>query len=457
MSGGNNAGEGPLDVVLRSRRVVLPADPAATVGVEQPAAVGIRDGRIAVLGDYTDRWPTRTETDLGDLALLPGLVDSHVHVNEPGRTEWEGFASATRAAAAGGVTTLIDMPLNSIPPTTDVDALSVKRSAAAGKCRTDVGFWGGSVPDNQDRLAALHQAGVFGFKCFTAPSGVDEFPPLSWAELLSTAHRLAAWDGLLIVHAEDPDRLREAPADTRYAGFLDSRPPDAELHAVARLVEVARETGVRLHVLHISAAAVIPIITEAQRSGLRITGETCPHYLTLTAESIPDGATEAKCCPPVRSAANRDALWHGLSTGAIGCVVSDHSPSTPQLKRGDFRTAWGGIASVQLGLPLVWTEARSRGFSLAEVVGWMATGPAALVGLPDKGRIAVGCAADLVAFAPDEQFVVDPAALHHRHPVSPYGGRRLTGVVHHTWLHGAEVTQHTPPTGRLLTRPGSTP
>ncbi len=457
MSGDLPAGTPPLDLVLRSRRVVLPAGPPGSAGTEQPAAVGIRDGRIAVVGEYTARWPARNDTDLDDVALLPGLVDSHVHVNEPGRTEWEGFASATRAAAAGGVTTLIDMPLNSIPPTTDVDALTLKRSVAIGQCRTDVGFWGGAVPGNQDRLEALHQAGVFGFKCFTAPSGVDEFPPLSWPELTSTARRLAAFDGLLIVHAEDPDRLRAAPADSRYTGFLDSRPPDAELQAVARLVEVARDTAVRMHVLHVSAAAVIPIITDARRSGLPITAETCPHYLTLTAETIPDGATEAKCCPPVRSAANRDALWHGLSTGAIGCVVSDHSPSTPQLKRGDFATAWGGIASIQLGLPLVWTEARSRGFSLAEVVGWMAAGPAELVGLGDKGRIAVGCAADLVAFAPDEQFVVDPAVLHHRHPVSPYTGRRLTGVVRHTWLHGTEVTQHTAPAGRLLTRPGSMP
>jgi allantoinase len=420
--------------VLRSRRVFLPD------GV-RPASVEFHDGRITAVGAYeTDG------VDLGSSALLPGLVDSHVHVNEPGRTEWEGFASATRAAAAGGVTTIVDMPLNSIPPTVDVEALEVKRKAASGQCHVDVGFWGGAVPGNASSLPALHEAGVFGFKSFLIDSGVEEFPPLDAAGL-ETAMRTV--DALFIVHAEDPALVGES--SPLYPDFVASRPPAAEARAVETVIELARRTGARAHILHLAAADALPALAAAQRDGVRITAETCPHYLTLRAEDVPSLATEYKCCPPIRGGEHQDALWQALTDGVITCVVSDHSPCTADLKAGDFATAWGGIASVQLGLPAVWTEAHRRGIPLEDVVRWMSAAPADLVGLPYKGRIEVGADADLVAFAPDEPFTVDAARLHHRNPVTPYHGRTLRGVVRQTWLRGRPVDGVTP-AGRLLER-----
>jgi allantoinase len=426
-----------FDLVLRSSRVVTPEG-------ERPAAVCVHSGRIAAVEPYE---AVPGGDDLGDLVLLPGLVDTHVHVNEPGRTEWEGFATATRAAAAGGVTTVLDMPLNSVPPTTTVPALDLKRRAAAGQSTVDVGFWGGAVPGNLADLAPLAAAGVYGFKCFLVDSGVPEFPPLSVAGLEETAR---AVDALFLVHAEDPDALRPAPASSRYADFLASRPPAAEDRAIAAVLDVARRTAARVHVLHLSSAPALPLLAAAKRDGVRVSAETCPHYLALSAEEVPDGATEYKCCPPIRDAANREALWEALGDGVLDCVVSDHSPCPAPLKRGDFAGAWGGIASLQLGLPVLWTQARRRGYGLADVVRWMAQRPAEVAGVRGKGRIAVGYDADLVAFAPDERFLVDPARLHHRHPVTPYAGRRLYGVVHRTWLRGVPVTDE--PRGRLLVR-----
>src|SRR5262249_1935320 len=333
----------------------------------------------------------------GHGVLLPGLVDPHVHVNEPGRTEWEGFAPATSAAAAGGVTTLIDMPLNSLPPTTTPAALAVKRAAARPSAVVDVGFWGGAVPGNLADLAGLHEAGVFGFKAFLADSGVPEFGALA------AARPDAGPAALLIVDAEGPGVLGSAPdpAGRRYAGFLASRPAAAEDTAIAGLLAAARRHGARVHILHLASASALPLIAAAQADGARVSAETCPHYLTFCAEEVPDGATEFKCCPPIRDAANRDGLWAGLAEGLIGAVASDHSPCPPALKRreaGDFGAAWGGISSLQLGLPAVWTGARRRGRALADVVRWMAAGPAALAGLVGKGAIAPGCDADLVAF-----------------------------------------------------------
>ncbi|MBW0090454.1 allantoinase AllB [Pseudonocardia sp. KRD-184] len=429
---------------------VFRADRVAVDGAERPAAVVVEGERIvAVLPKETDVGGARDVLLGVDEVLLPGLVDTHVHVNEPGRTEWEGFATATRAAAAGGVTTIVDMPLNSLPPTVDVAALEVKRKAADGQCSVDVGFWGGAVPGNAGELRALHEAGVFGVKCFLIDSGVPEFPPLLDPE--PALREVASFDGLLIAHAEDGD-LVTAAHGRRYADFVASRPAAAEDSAIAGLLRAAAATGARVHVVHLSSASALPELAAARAAGVRVSVETCPHYLALTAEEVPDGDTRFKCCPPVRGEDNRDALWAGLADGTIDMVVSDHSPCTPDLKSletGDFGQAWGGIASLQLGLPVVWTEARRRGHSLAEVVRWMAERPAALVGLGRKGRIAAGCDADLAVLAPDATFTV--GELHHRSPLTPYAGRELHGVVRATWLRGHPVDGDDP-RGRLLTR-----
>jgi allantoinase len=392
-----------------------------------------------------------------DEVLLPGLVDTHVHINEPGRTEWEGFATATTAAAAGGVTTVLDMPLNSIPATTSVEALNIKRVAADGQARIDLGFWAGAVPESLGHLAELHAAGVFGFKCFLLDSGVPEFPPLSANQLRQAMAEIAAFDGLLIVHAEDPAVIEahHRAHTVHYREFLDSRPPAAETTAIETVIAAARETGCRAHIVHLSSAEALPSLIAARADGVRISVETCPHYLTLQADEIADGQTQFKCCPPVRDAANRDQLWQALADGVVDFVVSDHSPSTIELKRfdeGDFGTAWGGISSLQLGLSLIWTEARERSHSLDEVVNWMATRPAQIVGVAGKGTIAVGHRADFAIFAPDESYTVDAAALHHRNAVTPYHGRTLTGVVRGSYLGGERVQIDGPPQGTLLTR-----
>ncbi|MBM9506995.1 allantoinase AllB [Actinacidiphila acididurans] len=444
------------DLVLRSTRVVTPEG-------ERPACVAVGGGTIrAVLPHDAPVPPGAVLTELGDDVLLPGLVDTHVHVNDPGRAHWEGFATATAAAAAGGITTLIDMPLNSVPPTTTAAHLAVKRDAARGRVHTDVGFWGGAVPGNLADLRPLHEAGVFGFKCFLLPSGVDEFPPLGRDELAAAMTELASFGGLLIVHAEDPGVIDAAPqkAGPAYADFLASRPPAAEDTAVAQVIDLARRLGARTHILHLSSASALPLIRRARAEGVPVTAETCPHFLTLTAEEVPDGATEFKCCPPIREAANQDLLWQALADGTLDCVVSDHSPSTIDLKHkdtGDFAAAWGGISSLQLGLPAVWTQARRRGHTPADVARWMSAGPARLAGLDRKGAIAPGRDADFAVFAPEETFTVDPAALHHRNPVTAYAGRTLHGVVRATYLRGRPVAEHgavmKQPAGRLVERP----
>ncbi|GGG06759.1 allantoinase [Rhodococcoides trifolii] len=432
-----------LDLIVHAPRAIVD-------GVEISCTVGVHDG-IVVSIDSRSSATEVVQLGPGEV-LIPGLVDTHVHVNEPGRTEWEGFASATRAARAGGITTIVDMPLNSIPPTVDVDALAVKRGVAAEQASVDVGFWGGAVPGNLDQLRPLHDAGVFGFKCFLLHSGVDEFPPLSAAELEKAMIEIAAFDGLLIVHAEDAATIDAAPAPTgsAYSGFLNSRPRSAENRAIAQVIDLSRRTGCRVHILHLSSAEALPMIATAKRDGIRITVETCPHYLCFDAEHISSGATQFKCCPPIREAGNRELLWQGLADGVIDTVVTDHSPCTVDLKQldtGDFGDAWGGIASLQISLAAVWSEARTRGFSLGDVVRWMATNTADQVGLADRGRIAVGCTADLVVFAPDASFTVDAQTLLHKNPVSAYDDRTLTGMVRRTWVRGSESER-----GRLLTR-----
>ena len=440
-----------FDLVIRTRRVV-------TAAGEVPAAIGVKDGRITAIESYDADLEAAARLELAeDEVLMPGLVDSHVHVNDPGRTDWEGFTSATKAAAAGGVTTIIDMPLNSIPPTCDVPALDLKRKTAERQATVDVGFWGGAIPGNVAELEPLHEAGAFGFKCFMLHSGVDEFLPLDHAELELAMREISSFDGLLIVHAEDAHRIDDAPAPdgASYQRFLESRPRAAENTAVAQVIELARQTNCRVHILHVSSADLLQTLAEAKRNGVRVTAETCPHYLTFSAEEIPDGATQYKCCPPIREAENRELLWQGLHDGTIDLVVSDHSPSTVDLKRldtGDFGEAWGGIASLQLGLPAVWTGARERGFTLVDVARWMAQAPATQTGLSTKGRIELGYDADFSVFAPDETFVVDVETLQHKNAITPYDGRTLTGVVRSTWLRGAPIDIEADPRGRLLSR-----
>jgi allantoinase len=440
-----------LDVVFRAQRVI-------TIVGEVSRAIGVKDGRIVAIEPIDADLATDQEQVLGDdVVLMPGLVDTHVHINEPGRTEWEGFETATRAAAAGGVTTVIDMPLNSIPPTTTVEALQIKRKAAEGSVYVDTGFWGGAVPDNLDQLRPLHDAGVFGFKCFLLHSGVDEFPHLNTQELELGLQKMHDFGALMIVHAENSQAIDRAPSaqGERYRRFLASRPRGAENMAIAEVIEAARYTRARVHILHLSSSDALPMLASAKRDGVLITVETCPHYLSFASEAIPDGATQFKCCPPIRESANREMLWQGLKDGVIDMIVSDHSPSTPELKRfdiGDFGVAWGGIASLQLGLRAVWSQARVHGVTLAEVSEWMSARTALLAGLARKGRIALGYDADLCLFAPDEAQVVSAAALEHRHAVTPYDGMALAGVVRETWLAGKKIDLGAPPRGRLLTR-----
>ncbi|WP_327239575.1 allantoinase AllB [Streptomyces sp. NBC_01318] len=440
-----------VKLVLRSTRVVTPEG-------TRPAAVAVVGGTIDAVLAYDTEVPAGARLeDFGDDVLLPGLVDTHVHVNDPGRTEWEGFWTATRAAAAGGITTLLDMPLNSLPPTTTVDHLRTKRQVAATKAHVDTGFWGGAVPANVKDLRPLYEAGVFGFKCFLSPSGVEEFPELDQEQLARSMAEIAGFGGLLIVHAEDPHHLAAAPqrSGPAYADFLASRPRDAENTAIEGLIAHAGRLNARVHVLHLSSGDALPLIAAAKRDGVRVTVESCPHFLTLTAEEVPDGATEFKCCPPIREAANQDALWDGLADGTIDCIVSDHSPCTTDLKTPDFASAWGGISSLQLGLPAIWTEARRRGHSLDDVARWMSAAPAALAGLTRKGAIEAGRDADFAVLAPDETFTVDPAELFHRNQVTAYAGRTLHGVVKSTWLRGRRIAAAgvlTEPTGRLLER-----
>lgn len=424
-----------MKFVIRGTRVALPDGVRA-------AAIHVEHRKIVRVAGWNETSPDAVLVEAADLLVMPGIVDTHVHVNEPGRANWEGFESATRAAAAGGVTTILDMPLNSIPATTSVKALNAKREAAEGKASVNVEFIGGVVPGNAGELEGLRDAGVRAFKCFLSPSGVDEFPHVTERDLAKAFPVLARLGLPLMVHAEDPALLRDGAGSPRYTDYLASRPVEAEHSAIELVAGLMHRSRSPVHIVHLSSATSLGIIGAAKRRGLPLTVETCPHYLTFAAEEIPDGATEYKCAPPIRSSAERDALWDALIAGDIDLVASDHSPCPPNMKRthGDFFSAWGGIASLQIALSAVWTGARARGVAPERIAEWMSAAPARLAGLTGtKGAIADGHDADIVVWDPDASFVVDPAKLLHRHAVTPYAGRELFGVVHATYVGGSKI------------------
>lgn len=430
-----------IERILRSRRV-LAGDHMI------PATIHVRAGQIELISDYYDVGSGAPLDDYGDLVLMPGVVDSHVHVNEPGRTEWEGFDTATRAASMGGVTTIVDMPLNSIPPTTSVAALHAKVAAMEGKCRVDVGLWGGAVPGNVDELCAILAEGALGFKCFLVDSGVEEFGHLDEDGLARALAALRGTAAPLLVHAELPGPIAHAAAmlqgdDRSYRRWLDSRPHQAEDKAIALVDRHVRASGAEAHIVHLSSADALDTLRRARDQRVALTAETTPHYLYFAAETIPDGAPEYKCAPPIRGRENRERLWRAVYDGTIAGVVSDHSPCTPELKhldRGNVERAWGGISSLQFGLPVIWTAARRRGLSLANVSQLLSGGPAAIARLSNrKGRLAPGLDADVIAFDPEATLTIAPHMVEHRHKATPYAGAELSGVVRATYLRGQKI------------------
>ena len=406
-----------------------------------PAAVHVLGAAITAVSGWDEVPEHAAVVEAGDLMIMPGIVDTHVHCNEPGRTDWEGFETATAAAAAGGVTTILDMPLNAIPATTSRYGLEEKRRASDGKCHVHLGFIGGVVPGNVDELARMADGGVRAFKCFLVPSGVDEFPAMKEADLRKAFPVLADLGLPLMVHAEHPALLRPEPrgGSPIYDTYLASRPPEAESAAIEWIVKLMADFPVPVHIVHLSSPSSLSAVRHARNRGLPITVETCPHYLTFAAEEIGDGATDHKCAPPIREHDAREGLWDALMASEIDLIASDHSPCPPEMKKtdGDFFAAWGGIASLQLSLPAVWTGAQARGIGVEMISHWMSNCTAHLAGYDaHKGRIAPGFDADLVVWDPEASFVVDPARLFHRHKITPYAGRELFGVVHQTYVCG---------------------
>ena len=433
---------------LRSTRVLLPD------GVT-PATVMVDKGRILAIAGWAEAPADCAVHDCGNHLLLPGLVDPHVHINEPGRTEWEGFETATRAAASGGVTTLIDMPLNCAPETINIAALEAKRAAAQGKAWVDWASWGGVVRGNADALLPLVRAGVPGFKCFMIHSGIDGFAWVDEADLRLALERLRGTGLPLLVHAEvagpvdaATDELNARGADWhKYSTYLASRPDGAEVEAIALLIRLAEEFDTPIHVVHLASAAALPLLADARERGLRISVETCTHYLCFAAEEIADGATEFKCAPPIRSAENREALWNALENGLIDMVTTDHSPCVPAMKQsrnfageGRWDCAWGGISTMGLALPVLWTAMHKRGIASEKIGKWMGTAPAKLAGVTGrKGAITVGADADFAVFDPEAEWTVTNDELRFRHKLSPYLGAKLRGRVQETWLRGERV------------------
>ena len=426
---------------IHSTRVITPS------GVIEATLI-LADGKIQeVLPGRVEREGIPFES-FGDKVIMPGVIDAHVHINEPGRTEWEGFETATKAAAAGGITTMIEMPLNASPVTTTVEALKLKLDAAKGKLHVNVGFYGGVVPSNINDLDGLLNAGVFGIKAFLTHSGIDEFPNVTEADLRRALPILKKHNAKLLVHCEvegPVGGVGSTHVSTRsYAAYLASRPAKWETDAIALMIRLSEEFDVHVHIVHVSAAEALPLLRDANKRGLRITAETCPHYLVFCAEEIPDGATEYKCAPPIRERANNELLWEALKDGTLDFMASDHSPAPPDIKEqqgGDFMKAWGGIAGLQFLLPAFWTGAKERGFSLEDVARLLCEHPADFLGLKQKGRIAPGCDADLVIWDPEASFVVEAEMIQHRHKLTPYAGRTLHGVVESTLVQGS-TTHH---------------
>uniref|UniRef100_UPI00398F4508 allantoinase, mitochondrial n=1 Tax=Pristiophorus japonicus TaxID=55135 RepID=UPI00398F4508 len=427
--------------VVRSRKVVFDS----RIG---PADIIIEGGKIVAIhpeGITAPHTLTQQILDVGELVVMPGVVDSHVHVNEPGRTDWEGYWTATRAAAAGGITTLVDMPLNSNPPTTTLENFQTKLHAARGKCFVDTAFWGGVVPGNQSALRPMIEAGVPGFKCFLIHSGVDEFPHITEADLRAALAQLQGTGRVLLFHAERElehvTPLLNNPCD--YTTFLATRPDEMEVEAIRTVIKLCLQYRVHCHIVHLSTAEALPIIDEARKAGALLTVETTHHYLSLAAEDIPNGATQYKCCPPIRTRNNQEQLWSALKAGKIDMVVSDHSPCTADLKllqSGDFLKAWGGISSLQFGLPLFWTSAQRRGFTLQDTVNLMCKNTAKLCRIENrKGSLVAGKDADLVIWDPDREFEVREALIHHKNKLTPYLGHRLQGEIFATIVRGKIV------------------
>jgi allantoinase len=405
----------------------------------------VKNGVVADILPYVDYSFEDTVTDAGDDVVMPGIIDPHVHINEPGRTEWEGFDTATRAAAAGGITTLIDMPLNSAPCTTSAQHLEIKKQSAKNQLHVNCGFWGGVIPGNEKQQEEMLKNGVFGFKAFLTHSGIDDFPKSGLKELLHALEILKKYNRPLLAHCEleetfYTDDLKAYPKS--YKAYLQSRPDEWEVNAVRMLIDLCREKKSKAHIVHLSSAKSLQFIRDAKTEGLPLTVETAPHYIYFNAEEIKDGHTEYKCAPPIRTAANNNELWNGLRNGLIDFIATDHSPAPPEMKEiqsGDFSKAWGGIASLQFSLPAVWTAMRKRNIALKHIIHWMCDKPAAFLNLTGKGKIEKGADADFVIWNPEEKFIVNAKMIQHKHKVTPYLNNELYGVVKQTYLKGRKV------------------
>ena len=434
------------DFAIASQKVL-------TLEGEKPAAILIKGEKIldvVSIENIPENCPTE---DMGNNMIMPGLVDAHVHINEPGRTDWEGFETATKAAAAGGITTIVDMPLNCIPVTTTVDALNQKIIATKDQLWIDCGFYGGLIPDNIQDLESLADAGVLGFKAFLSPSGIDEFPNISEKHLREALHILAKKGIPVLVHAELENGATSSEENKTYKYFQESRPKSWENNAIKLLIQLCREFNVHIHIVHLSSADILPEIAQTRKDGFPLTVETCPHYLHFSSERISDGDTRFKCAPPIWNGENRENLWAGLEEGIINFITSDHSPCTPELKNleaGNFEKAWGGISSIQFALPVIWTECKQRGYSLEQLINWMSNQPAKFIGKDQqKGQISPGFDADLVCWNPDKKYIIKKEAIHHKNKLTPYEGESLYGVVNATFLRGQKVYEN----GQFLGNP----